>query len=273
MLLDWYRELIWGRRLKWPRRVTLIRHALSEFNSLRPRKDADPLYQRFKELFGSNPNALVTQDLARQLLATYSLGMGDYRTPIAEGAAIEAVRTGQKLRQIRRQLPDVIFVSPYHRTHGTLQAIIEGWPELRRVEVIEDERIREREHGLMLNSNDWRIFYSLYPEQWALRQIEGPYWYRFPQGENIPDVRARNRSWISTLVREFARADVLAVTHHVTILATRANLERLDWEEYLRLDEEEKPINCGVTTYRGIPGVGRHREGKIKLVSYNERLF
>ncbi len=273
MLLDLYRRLIWGHRLKWPRRLTLIRHARSAFNDLRPLKELDSLYHEFKAAFEVDPGAPTTQELARQVLAKYSLGVGDYNTPIAKGAAADAVLTGQRLRSMRRSVPDVIFVSPYHRTHGTLQALIEGWPELGKVEVIEDERLREQEHGLMLPYNDWRTFYSLHPDQWKLRQLEEQYWYRFPQGENIPDVRERNRSWITMLVREFSRADVLAVTHHLTILATRANLERLDSQGFLRLDREEKPINCGVTTYVGIPGVGRRREGKIKLLSYNERLF
>jgi hypothetical protein len=47
----------------------------------------------------------------------------------------------------------------------------------------------------------------------------------------------------------------------------RANLERLSSEEFIRLDEEEKPRNCGVTIYRGNPHRGAN--GKLELECYN----
>ena len=52
---------------------------------------------------------------------------------------------------------------------------------------------------------------------------------------------------LPTLTREFSGNRVMAITHHLTILATRANFERLSPEEFLQLDEHEKPVNCSVT--------------------------
>ena len=100
---------------------------------------------------------------------------------------------------------------------------------------------------------------------------KGPYWYRYPQGENVPDVRDRNRSWTTTLTRDFVGKKVLAVTHHLNILATRANLERLGECEFTRLDEEDKPINCGVTLYRCDPTKGKN--GHLVLEYYNRKLY
>ena len=119
--------------------------------------------------------------------------------------------------------------------------------------------------------NDWRVFVSLYPEQAELRNIQGKYWYRYPQGENIPEVRERIRSWLTTLVRDYQNKKVMAITHNMTILALRANVERLSADEFLRLDSKDRPINCGVTIYRGTPDQGK--DGTLVLETYNEKLY
>jgi hypothetical protein len=63
----------------------------------------------------------------------------------------------------------------------------------------------------------------------------------------------------------------MAVTHHLSILALRANLERFGAPEFQRLDNEEKPINCGVTIYRGNPNAGE--DGHLELDRYNQKLY
>ena len=85
------------------------------------------------------------------------------------------------------------------------------------------------------------------------------------------DVRQRNLSWIATLTREFAGKRVMAITHHLTILSTRANFERLSPERFIHLDEHEKPVNCGVTRYEGNPAVGR--QGRLELAEYNRKYY
>ena len=57
---------------------------------------------------------------------------------------------------------------------------------------------------------------------------------------------------------------------HLTILGVRANLERLSAEEFERLDQEQKPINSGVTTYKGDPTQGQN--GRLILTAYNLNL-
>ena len=84
------------------------------------------------------------------------------------------------------------------------------------------------------------------------------------------DVRERLRSWVITLIRELANKNVMAVTHHLAILSIRANLERLSKEDFLRLDKEEKPINCGVTIYEGDKKAGSN--GRLVLKAYNQKL-
>ncbi len=115
------------------------------------------------------------------------------------------------------------------------------------------------------------MFHALNPDQKRLRDTMGPYWYQYPQGESVSMVRDRIRDVLSMIIREYAGQHVLMVTHHLTILSLRANLERLSPEEFIRLDNHEKPVNCGITIYRGEPKLGKN--GKLVLESYNTCLW
>lgn len=256
--------------MKWPESLTLVRHDSSAYNVLKPQKEKDPLYNTFQKAYEKNPDSDEAHRLAIEVAEHFALGFGDHDTPLAPDAGSQAKIVGEKLKNIIG-IPDAIFVSPYKRTHLTLEKMTEGWPELAKVKTIEEERIREQDHGLALVYNDWRVFNVLHPEQRKLRNLEGHYWYRHPQGENVPDVRERLRSWLGTLSRDFVNQKVLTVTHHITILSLRANLERLSASEFLRLDEEEKPINCGVTIYKGEEEKGT--DGKLVLDVYNAKLY
>lgn len=172
-------------------------------------------------------------------------------------------------------LPDVIFVSPYLRTIQTKDALSEGWPELKNVKLVEDDRLREQGHGLAALYNDWRVFQCLHPEQYYLRQQEGEYNYHHSQGESVADVRDRFRSFANTLTRDrdYAGQHVLVITHHLAILAFMANIQRWGSSEFLRHDKDKelKPINCGVTTFICDPNQGKR--GKLVLAKYNQRLY
>jgi broad specificity phosphatase PhoE len=226
-------------------------------------------YQAFVKQFEKDCESPLTRAMAQEMWDIYQLGMGDHDTPLAHDG-VQAKAVGEKL-QDALELPDVIYVSPYLRTKETLRKLIEGWPELATVKVVEDERIREQEHGLAILYNDWKIFYSMYPDQKKLFDLEGDYWYRWPQGENVPDVRLRIRSWFDTIVRDYADKKVLVVTHHLTILSLRAALERMSAEQFIAQNESEKPINAGVTLYRGDPKLGK--DGKLVLDYYNKKFY
>ena len=139
------------------------------------------------------------------------------------------------------------------------------------VETIEEERVREQEHGLLLIYNDWKVFTTFYPDQKELRDIEGSYRYRFPQGESVPDVRERDLLLKQTLTRTYHGKKVLIVTHHLNILAQMANFGRWGAEKFIDVDCNNKPINCGVTLYRGNPDNGS--EGTLELEYYNRKLY
>ena len=256
--------------MKWPKYIMLVRHDKSAYNILKEQKERDPTYQKFLRAYERNWRSWRTRRLARKAHKKFALNVSDARTPLLAGAGQDAMAVGMAL-QHAIEPPDVILVSPYKRTMDTLTNLVRGWPELANVRTYEDGRLREQEHGLVSLYNDRRLFFVFHPEQRELYELEGPYWYRYPQGENVPDVRARAHSLTSTLIREFFEKNVLVVSHHLNILAMIANLRRLNDKEFLRLDKEEKPINCGVTLFRGY--AARGRDGKLEMVFYNKKFY
>jgi len=249
----------------------LIRHDTSAYNVLKDKKRDHPLYKKFLGEFALDPESKKTKKLADKVWKKFALGNGDAETELADVDGRQAYETGLILAA--EATPDVVFVSPYKRAPLTLHHLTRGWHALKGVEIVEEERVREQEHGLALLYSDWRVFHTLHSDQKQLHAMEGPYWYRYPQGENVPDVRKRNRDWIDALIRDFSKKRVLVVTHHLNILAMRANLERWDANKFIEQDREEKPINCGVTHYVGNPEGGRSGKGKLVLGYYNKRHY
>ncbi|MFA5996963.1 MAG: histidine phosphatase family protein [Candidatus Paceibacterota bacterium] len=256
--------------MKWPASFTIVRHGQSEYNVLRAKKEASTLYQEFKKSFEQDPECERTHRLALEVQNEFALGTSDYETRLTEEGMHQARETGKKLSTLIA-VPNVVFVSPYLRTRNTFECIAEEWPALADVKIVYDDRIREQEHGLSLLYNDRRVFHALHPEQRKLFELMGPYWYRYPQGESVSDTRDREREFAGMLIREYSEADVLAITHHLTILSTRANHERLTPEQFIHLDENHKPVNCGVTNYIGNPYAGSN--GKLELEFYNKQLW
>lgn len=255
--------------MKWPRRLRIVRHAQSAYNVLRDKKKGDEQYERFLQLYELNhSDDREFLQLATVLKTRYALGVGDYETPITEAGRLMAVQLGAALSDSR---PDVIFVSPYLRTRQTYEAMCEGGYNSHGAKMVIDDRIREQEHGLSLLYNDWRLFHAFHPEQRALRELLGPYWYRYPQGESVSDVRDRIRAFLGMLVRECDGLEVHLVSHHLTKLSMLANQLRWSPEEFIKYDEKNKPINCGVTTFTGDPMQGE--DGRMILETYNENLL
>ncbi|MGI5841452.1 MAG: histidine phosphatase family protein [Patescibacteria group bacterium] len=248
--------------------LIIIRHGQSAYNELRERKKLDPAYVEF---LGSFPKRRSDPDLVKQAALCYlehtnqSL-LDNFETPLTEEGKRQSYEVGRRLKELD-SLSDVIFVSPHIRAIQTYELILRGWPELKKVKIIEDERLREQERGLYLNYNDWKIFTVFHPEQEDLMNLQGHYWYRYPQGENIPDVRLRINSWLDSLDRKEGSRFV-AITHHIPILALRANLEEMNWPALMDLDKRDTPINCGVTSY-----ARRMNIESLSLEAYNQKFY
>lgn len=259
--------------MKWPETLSLVRHDISVFNSTNDRKKADPIFQTFVQSFTEDINSPRTKTLATYIRQNYALNYGDHNTPLAPVPEGQASRSEIMASRLKNQmpLPDVVFVSPYARTKQTLERMKSGWPQLQDVPTIDEYRITEQDHGLAQLYGDWRVFETFNPEQHILYGLLGEYWYRYPQGESVPDVQERLRSWVTTLTREFRGMVVLAVLHHLSILALRANLERWRDIDFIQVDKTDKPDNASVTIYRGQPNP--ETDGQLVLQDYNLRLF
>lgn len=259
--------------MKWPNTLSAIRHGESAYNALKVVKATDPLYLEFKQAY-ENPQADQAEVMALAHAVHESgrlqLPHGNHDTPLTAEGVRQAEVTGSRLSSLI-ELPDIVMVSPYDRTWQTYQGLVRGWPELGEVDVVENERIREQEHGISEIYGDWRIFYALNPDQRKYFELNGQYSSRYPQGENVPDVRDRVGTAIGRVMDEYHDRDVMWVTHHLTILALRAYLERMSRDEFLHLDATEPPVNSSVTIYRGNPDIGR--DGRFLLDVYNEKLY
>lgn len=258
--------------MKWPKELLLIRHAESAYNELQQAKDNDPEYGRFREMFEHDRGNTELHSLACSLNRRYLVEYSDRHTPITSRGEEQARVTGHRMRESGMDFPDVIFVSPYLRTEQTLRILQQEFPTTLTTTIHREERIREKDHGLALLYNDWRIYQVMHPEQGELQRRLGEYDYRYLNGENIPDIRLRNLSWLATLTRDFSGQRVMAVMHHLTILATRANVERLSPQQFLDLDAYEKPVNCGVTRYLANPLLFGN-SGELIMHEYNRRYY
>lgn len=264
--------------MKWPNTLTIIRHGESAYNLLKKNKRENPDYEKFLELFAEDYEKAEDEKwpskklvvLARKVWQKTRLGFDDYHTPLTEEGFEQAKSTASSLKKVIK-LPDVIYFSPSLRTKETLKGLVQGWPELAKVKAVSEERVREQEHGLQTIYNDWRVFCTLNPVQGLLFKQEGDYFYRQANGENKADVRDRVRSFMATIIREDAGQNVLLLSHHITLLCFRANLERWSPEKFIEIDKADKPINCGVTMYGGDPKQGEN--GKLILKTYNQKLY
>lgn len=264
--------------MKWPQTFTFIRHGQSAFNASKLDKKKNVKYQKFKKLFQKEygtaqsfnwPSAEL-KELAEEVWRETKLPYSDYATPLTKEGVLQAKETGKKLKDLV-VLPDAVYVSPYLRTRQTLLAMRISWPKLKSVKIIFEERIREQEHGLVTLYNDWRIHHVFNPLQALLYKSEGDYSYRYLNGESKADVRDRVRSFMTTVIRENAGQNVLVISHHLTLISLRSNLERWPQERFIEVDTNQKPINCGVTIYRGDPKQGK--DGRLILDKYNQKLY
>lgn len=248
--------------MKWPNSLTLVRHGQSAFNELKERRQKYHLYKEFVKAFEKDYLSGETKRLAEEVKAMFQLDYSDYKTPLTEKGKKQARAAGKHLKTLIA-LPDIVILSPYLRCRQTFDEMTAGWGELKSVKTYTDELIEERNTGLGILYNDWRLFFAFHPEQYLLNKKDGYYHYCYPQGESVKIVRRRVRQWFNTLVREFSEKNVFVVTHHLTKLSIRANLERMTPEEFVKLDAENPPKNCSITIYRGYPNLGS--DGKLLL--------
>jgi broad specificity phosphatase PhoE len=142
------------------------------------------------------------------------------------------------------QRPDLVLSSPYRRAADTARAALGE----RGVEVVLDERLRERDLGLF-DGFTGKGIRAHWPEEAERRSHVGKFYYQPPSGESWADVVLRVRSLLADLREGYDDARVWLFTHQAVIMSFRYALEGLDEAELLEIDSTTRISNASVTRY------------------------
>ncbi|GGZ09458.1 histidine phosphatase family protein [Pseudoduganella plicata] len=162
--------------------------------------------------------------------------------------------------------PNVVLHSPYLRARETAMAVVDKLGRDDLLTVVADERLREKEFGIVDRLTPLGIA-DKYPELHEQRRHVGKFYFRPPGGESWCDVILRLRSVLDTITREYRGERVLIVGHQVIVNCLRYLLERLDERGILDIDRAGDVPNCGVTAYAFDPNAGKN--GKLVLQMAN----
>ncbi|MEO7494562.1 MAG: histidine phosphatase family protein [Massilia sp.] len=228
---------------KWPQDIWLVRHGQSAGNVARDAAEAA---------------AGLLIDIAER----------DVDVPLSElGVRQAQALAGWFGAMPPAERPSVVLHSPYARAAETARIIMAGMRDGATLVSIGDERLREKEFGILDRLTVLGISHK-YPELHEQRQHVGKFYFRPPGGESWCDVILRLRSLLDTVTREYARERVLIVGHQVTVNCFRYLLERLDEASILAYDRAGDVPNCSVTSYRFDPAQGRNGKLALGLVNF-----
>jgi broad specificity phosphatase PhoE len=205
----------------WPETLSILRHGQSAGN--------------------------VARDLAESKLSeVIEIDFRDVDVPLSELGHRQARAIGEWFaQQPKEKRPTIILSSPYKRALQTADEV----SKLIGVEVLFDERLREREFGA-LDRLTGRGIRAKFPMEAELRSRLGKFYYRPPGGESWTDVLLRLRSVLDSLARDYADQRVLIVCHSVVILCLRYLFETMTEEQILQIERENDIANCSLTSYR-----------------------
>jgi broad specificity phosphatase PhoE len=163
--------------------------------------------------------------------------------------------------------PNVVLYSPYIRAAQTADFLMRRLDRDELVAVHADERLREKEFGL-LDRLTVRGIAEHYPDLYEQRRHVGKFYFRPPGGESWCDVILRLRSVLDTLTREYCRERVLIVGHQVIVNCFRYLLERMDEARILEQDRLGDVPNCSVTSYAFDPTLGKRGKLTPRLINF-----
>jgi len=147
-------------------------------------------------------------------------------------------------RLAQGDLPDLVVTSPYRRAADTARRALDGLD----VELLMDERLRERDLGL-LDGLTGKGIWARYPEEAERRSHVGKFYYQPPSGESWADVVLRVRSLLGDLREGYDGKRVWLFTHQAVIMSFRYALEGLDEAELLEIDCSTPIPNASITRY------------------------
>jgi 2,3-bisphosphoglycerate-dependent phosphoglycerate mutase len=229
---------------RWPQQLWIVRHGESAGN--------------------------VARDVATAAgLPVIDIEHRDVDVPLSETGQHQAEALGRWFAAMPDGTrPNIVLTSPFIRARHTA-ALIEasGGTETATLTSV-DERLREKEFGVLDRLTRVGIE-QRFPQEAALRRRIGKFYYRPPGGESWCDVILRLRSALDTISLHHSGPDsrVLIVAHQVIVLCLRYLLEGMTEEQVLAIDRAADVANCGVTSYA--LGAGAHGHAALELRSFN----
>jgi 2,3-bisphosphoglycerate-dependent phosphoglycerate mutase len=166
---------------------------------------------------------------------------------LSERGKMQAEKAG-KFFVNQSNKPNILFSSPYTRTRKTTEILINS-AKIQNVQLVYDERLRERELGIFDGLTKLGAMQK-FPDECAKREHYGKFYYRPHGGENWADVALRVRSFWRDLRQDFASENVIIVTHEVVIRVFRYVLENLTEAEILAIDKSCDVENGAITSYK-----------------------
>lgn len=214
----------------------------------------------------------VARDVAESAgLPIIDLATRDMDVPLSPLGERQAAALGRWIGALAEdQQPTIVYSSPYVRARETANLALEagGLRREHEIDLVIDERLREREFGI-LDRLTRRGITERHPEQAELRAHLGKFYHRPPGGESWADVLLRLRGFLDTISRECCGERVLIVSHQVVVLMFRYVLEHLDEAEVLAIDRAHQLANCSVTSYELEEGPeGRHAAMALRLFNH-----
>ena len=230
--------------LPWPANLWIVRHGESAGNVAR-----DAAYAA----------GLATIDLAER----------DVDVPLSVAGERQSEALGRWFAALPLEArPNVVLVSPYLRSRHTASLIEAAGGVAPASRVIVDERLREKEFGILDRLTRLGIE-QRFPEQAEMRTRLGKFYFRPPAGESWCDVILRLRSVLDSISLHYGGRDsrVLVVAHQVIVLCLRYLIEHMDEAQILAIDSSGEVANCGVTSY-AFDGA-QEGTGELVLQAYN----
>lgn len=191
----------------------------------------------------------------------------DMDVPLSELGVRQCISLGRWFAALPADAkPTTVITSPYVRAVQTAAYLREGGGVHADAPNHVDERLREREFGILDRLTRAGIA-QRFPEQAEARTRLGKFYHRPPGGESWSDVILRLRSLLDTISLHHSQpgSRVLIVAHQVVVLCLRYLLEEMTEPQILAIDRTNDVANCGVTEYR----LAAEDDAALTLVTYN----
>lgn len=212
-------------KIQNPKLLWLVRHGQSTANVSRQKAEAENL---------------LTIDFPER----------EQDVPLSAFGEEQSVRLGKWFLE-EKEKPNVVFSSPFLRSRETTRLILEN-AKIENLEVIYDERLRERELGIF-DRLTRRGVAEKFPAEFAARQKTGKFYFRPSNGESWADVALRIRSFWNEVKKEFAGEKILVVSHEAVLHLFRYIVENMTEEAILKIDGARDIANCSITSYNLAP--------------------